>query len=167
MGEAGRRLCHELTARGRQRTARVAADGGDREAARRAVGVSDYHVEPAADGEEHSAEVVFTASRAGSLDFRCCSTAARSASRCGEVEAARRTPTAAFRGGGAAEAVVGEPLRSSSSPRPLPQLAGVGGAAVEASLVAPGVAAATPGSDNGGGSYNGYTATVAGEHALT
>ena len=54
----GAAFATELTARGRAgRTARVAADGGDREAARRAVGVSDYHVEPAADGEEHSAEV--------------------------------------------------------------------------------------------------------------
>ena len=168
----GAAFATELTARGRAgRTARVAADGGDREAARRAVGVSDYHVEPAADGEEHSAEVVFTASRAGSLDLQVLLNggALGEPLRC-EVEAAEAHPDGCvLRGGGAAEAVVGEPASVELLARDrFHNRVGVGGAAVEASLVAPGASPLPlPVYDNGGGSYSAsYTAAVAGEHAL-
>ena len=116
----GAAFATELTARGRAgRTARVAADGGDREAARRAVGVSDYHVEPAADGEEHSAEVVFTASRAGSLDLQVLLNggALGEPLRC-EVEAAEAHPDGCVRSAAAARRrrSSASPPRSSCSP---------------------------------------------------
>ena len=88
-----------------------------------------------------------------------------------EVEAAEAHPDGCvLRGGGAAEAVVGEPASVELLARDrFHNRVGVGGAAVEASLVAPGASPLPlPVYDNGGGSYSAsYTATVAGEHALT
>ena len=113
----GAAFATELTARGRAgRTAR----GGRRRRSRGGAaggGRSRYHVETAADGEEHSAEVVFTAARGiarspGAAQRRRARRAAAL-----RVEAAEAHPDGCvLRGGGAAEAVVGEPASSSFSP---------------------------------------------------